>query len=98
MIAPLACRGSAVFDISVFTEECTIVAVVALISLETNMQSGAIADRLADTAMHVTSGIRVDVSAGADANTWAAVVTALDFICMLASSDEALLLGRKGRS
>ena len=97
-IISLSGRGRVDFDFSMFLERSITVVVFALLVLEVNLPSGVMPGMLVGAIMDVVPDICTDISAGVDANTRVAVITVLDFICMLASSDEALLLGRKGRS
>ena len=113
LIVPLAEKvivvltgGMVSCGVNIFTEVCMIVLVVAVIALEDvgpvsyaiDAWAGVIIDVLAGTVIGIATGISVDVSAGVDANIWAATKTALEFIPMLATSEEALLFGWEASS
>ena len=93
--------GSFGFGVGMFTEVCMIVvraAVIALkvvvpVSFTIDLRSDVTIDALAGTVIGVAPDIGVHVLACADANMWEATVTALEFIPMLASSEEILLFG-----
>ena len=100
MVVPLA-GGMIRFGVDMFTEVCMIVVLGAVSTLEVGVSAsyaidlrvGVIINVLADTVIGVAPGIGVDMLDDVDANMWAAAMTAVESILMLASSEEALLFG-----
>ena len=84
-----------------FAEECMVIALAAVVesgivvrALYTlDLGTGATISALKGKAADVAPGIGLDVFAGANANTCAATMTALESILILTSSEEALTFG-----
>ena len=75
-----------------------VIALAAVRALELVVTSSYVADLGTDAAIDkldnsVVCGIGLDVFAGANANTCAATMTALESILILTSSEEALTFG-----